>query len=80
MRTVIAWLAPVQPLRIEAGAIGSVQVNRTQSLVSSRPTVDPPPLPVVIADPAGVWLSTTSVYVEPVVLTPALSVVMTRTL
>ena len=75
----IAWLAPAQPVRTDAGAIGSVQVNWIVSPVV-HPAAVPLTLLATMSEPAGVWLSTMSWYVEPVTLTPALSVVMTRTL
>jgi hypothetical protein len=69
IRTRTAWLEPVQPVRTDAGAIGSDHVSRIQSPDSIRPLVSA--LPVCTSVPYG-GLSIVIELDELVVFTPAL--------
>ncbi len=68
---------PVQPARIEAGAIGSLKVKLIVSFCSSRPVVEPP-FVVATAVPYGARSIARPATIAEVVERPALSVTRAR--
>src|SRR4051794_28343001 len=77
--TTAAALAPVQPLRIEPGAIASLKVNVTESFTSSLPAVAPP-FGACTSVPSGVVLLSTirAVIAADVAWFPPASVAIAR--